>query len=588
MAFLLGWISLDGRPLDHRLWTRLVGRARGRTLHAGSEVDLGHARLYGAVQRPQEPAPLSRIRLAPDAWGYRLCDSAEGDSGDWNAREPLMEAEGPAGSGVTVWVTESRQRVYLQRDLGGQRALHYAAVDGTLLFATGATVLLAHPRISGGLREESIAAYLAGAPPPEQASMFRDIDALAPGGQLEVREGRISHRRFRLRPDESWRALRDHDIVEKTHALIQDAVVRACKGASRIGVLLSAGLDSSSVAAIAARHTPALTAVTYGFDDWPELDERRDVSAFARSLEIGLRAFAADHHGPFAEPDSVVANPDFPCTTPFRRMADLAMDELHRAGACLFLDGNLADHLHAEPREAWSDAVRMRRAGPFLAELRRVLRVHGAGVALRHPGWRRLAARLLRRSQAQALLGQRLREPWRRQLRERLVAGQSMYRDFPRPEQAAFAMDGTAANIVPREQFHAARKGMELRSPFRDRRLMAWMLSLPADFSYRDGHAKWIQRASMRDQLPHEVCWRPKTLSPQAFFAESMRSSEETTRKLCAAAREWLDAFIDDGAAIVPVLQPLALWLDAELGLWLSTSDPADWVDETWRGMATG
>lgn len=568
MAFLLGWISLDGRPLDSEVWARLVARAQARTLFAGTEIELGHARLYAAVQRPHEAAPLRKVRSDRCSWEYLLTDCAGGDSDEWVGPEPPGDSDDPSPCGVVVRASTCTPCAWLKRDLGGQRAIYRAKVEGSLLFATGADVLRAHPSVGSALDEESIAAYLAGAPPPAQSSMFRGIAALAPGEEIEVAHGRIRSCRSWLRPDDSWRQLADQDIVEKTQALIHAAVVNACRGAPRIGVSLSAGLDSSTVAAIAVRHCASLVAATYGFDRWPGLDERPDVGAFAQSLGIELRAFAADDHGTLVEPDQVVSNPDFPCTTPFRRLADLAMDEIGRAGADLYLDGNLADHLYANPVDAWSDVIRMRRFGPFVAELRRVISVYGKSIALKHPGWRRLAARLLRRPQTIPLCESRLREPWRRRVRERLAAEQSRYRDFPRPEQAAFALDGTAANIVPREQFHAAQRGLELRSPFRDPALLRWMLSLPADFSYRDGHCKWVQRASMQELLPHEVCWRPKTGSPQPFFEKSLRIADSTANQMRAIAREWLDEFIDPGAPAAPGLETMASWLDAELGAW--------------------
>jgi asparagine synthase (glutamine-hydrolysing) len=470
-------------------------------------------------------------------------------------------------------MSESMPHAFLQRDLGGQRALYYAEVDQSLCFASGAHVLQAHPRISSTLHEETIAAYLAGAPPPEQASIFRDIAALAPGAELKIEQGSIHRSRRYLRPDDSWRPLRDVEIVEQTRVLIENAVVHACEDTSRLGISLSAGLDSSTVASIAACQNSTLIAVTYGFERWPELDERKEVVAFARSSGIDLREIVADDHGTLVDPERIVSNPDFPCTTPFRRLADLAMDRVRQAGASVYLDGNLADHLYANPRDAWSDAIRMRRIGQFLAELGRVIKLYGKTTALLHPGWRRLASRVLRRPHTQGLLAGRLREPWRKQLRERLAAEQAKYRDFPRPEQAAFALDGTAANIVPREQFHAARKGLELRSPFRDPALMRWMLSLPADLSYRDGHCKWLQRASMQNKLPPEVCWRPKTLSPQPFFTASLQTATNHIHELRMAAREWLEAMVEPGESTITGANAFIPWLDAELGLWITQDD---------------
>ena len=146
----------------------------------------------------------------------------------------------------------------------------------------------------------------------------------------------------------------------------------------------------------------------------------------------------------------------------------------------------------------------------------------------------------------------------------------------------------TLANTVPLEQFHAARMGLELRMPFRDPALMAWMPSLPADFSYRDGHRKWVQRAWMQHLLPDDVCWRPKIPSLQAFLVDSLKAAECVFAQRRAAAREWLEAFIEPGKAVGIENNLYAPWLDAEFGYWLSAAVQAKSADWTMPRAAAG
>ena len=56
----------------------------------------------------------------------------------------------------------------------------------------------------------------------------------------------------------------------------------------------------------------------------------------------------------------------------------------------------------------------------------------------------------------------------------------------------------------------AARYGVELRSPFVDRGLVEFCLSLPNDQLQRHGWTKWILRQVLIDEVPGSVVWRPK------------------------------------------------------------------------------
>jgi asparagine synthase (glutamine-hydrolysing) len=86
-------------------------------------------------------------------------------------------------------------------------------------------------------------------------------------------------------------------------------------------------------------------------------------------------------------------------------------------------------------------------------------------------------------------------------------------------------MDATA------EIFHASRCGVELRHPYRDRRLVEFMLAIPASQLYRQGRYKPILRTAMQGILPEPIRLRsePTVLTP--LFIRGLADKERTTVK---------------------------------------------------------
>jgi asparagine synthase (glutamine-hydrolysing) len=66
----------------------------------------------------------------------------------------------------------------------------------------------------------------------------------------------------------------------------------------------------------------------------------------------------------------------------------------------------------------------------------------------------------------------------------------------------ALPMQGQALEILDRT---ARARGLEVRFPFFDRRLVEFCLALPADQKLRNGYGRYILRAAMQERLPDPV-----------------------------------------------------------------------------------
>lgn len=183
---------------------------------------------------------------------------------------------------LAVWDGAAR-RLVLARDRMGEKPLYYAECDGLLVFASELTALLAHPAVPRELDPESLSTYLTLEYVPAPDTILRGVSKMEPGCALVAEGGRV-------RPTRYWQLdpRPDRPVVPYAEAVLQlrdgldSAVSSRLLSDVPLGVFLSGGIDSSAVAAIAARHG-ALDTFTIGFDE-PSFDERSYASSVARHI----------------------------------------------------------------------------------------------------------------------------------------------------------------------------------------------------------------------------------------------------------------------------------------------------------------
>ena len=175
---------------------------------------------------------------------------------------------------LALW-DERRRRLLVARDRFGIKPLYLAEVDGALAFASEIAPLVA---LDAGteLDPQAIADYLAFGYVPGEATGLATVRRLLPGHALVWEDGR-THRFEWWRPETS----RDAATLEET---LREAVRMHLRSDVPLAVLLSGGLDSSLVAALAASELDEpLNTFTVGFAD-AELDERSHARAVAQAI----------------------------------------------------------------------------------------------------------------------------------------------------------------------------------------------------------------------------------------------------------------------------------------------------------------
>src|SRR5438128_3158349 len=212
---------------------------------------------------------------------------------------------------VAIW-DGRRRRLVLARDRYGIKPLYYRHVGDELRFASE---LRALPR--GEIDLDALEAFLAFNSIPAPYSIFRDVRKLRAGDVLVWEDGEVSLDRYARPGPAAAGELRDGDeaeLVEELRARLRDSVRAHLLSDVPVGVLLSGGVDSAALAALAAQETPEpVHTFTIGFAE-RSFDERADARLVAERYgtehhellvrpepELLLRALAEAFDEPFAD-----------------------------------------------------------------------------------------------------------------------------------------------------------------------------------------------------------------------------------------------------------------------------------------------
>jgi asparagine synthase (glutamine-hydrolysing) len=377
-----------------------------------------------------------------------------------------------------------KDRLLLARDRFGEKPLYLHERDGALLFASEIKGLL-----EAGVRAEtdlaSLRDCLSRRYVPGPRTLFRGIRKLAPGTYALWQHGKLHEARYWTPPDRApYVKSRNRAPLDGFLSALQDAV--ALHPAD--GLLLSGGLDSAVLLALASAQRAAPKTFSLGFAG----DRASELPAAAQAA----RHFGAEHHEIVVTPEELMAHLEYliACRdAPLARPSDLALCRLaSEAGrrAQTVLAGDGCDEVLggyrrylAEVACGGVDAFPARLLAPLVS----AGRFDTASAPLRLNGVRHL---LFNEEPGQEKEEQ---EPDRQNspLRRALYLDQTTWL----PDQLLERIDRAAA-------------GVQLRLPYLDHRIAEYVSALPDELRVHGLTTKRILREAARRLLPAPLARR--------------------------------------------------------------------------------
>jgi asparagine synthase (glutamine-hydrolysing) len=201
---------------------------------------------------------------------------------------------------IALWDARAG-RLLLARDRFGIKPLYYRHVDGELAFASELKAMLELPGFSREIDPRAVSAYLAFNSIPAPLTIFAEARKLPPGCALSWHAGELRESRYaRPRPVPAGEVRRGPAgaLADELREALRDSVRAHLVSDVPVGVLLSGGVDSAGIAALAAgEQGEGVRTFSVGFEEssFDELDRARLVA----------QRYGTDHHEIVLRPDAV-------------------------------------------------------------------------------------------------------------------------------------------------------------------------------------------------------------------------------------------------------------------------------------------
>jgi asparagine synthase (glutamine-hydrolysing) len=184
-----------------------------------------------------------------------------------------------------------RRRLFLARDRAGEKPLYYSLANGALRFASEMKALMADPSFPRHLDAEALECYLAFGFVPGERCILQGTRKLPPAHALtfDLESGKLSvwqYWQLPPAPETNGRSVDEFALLFELEQLLEDAVRRQLVADVPVGVLLSGGVDSSLITAMAVRASRKLQTFTIRFPGYGRLDETEHARLIARHFDI--------------------------------------------------------------------------------------------------------------------------------------------------------------------------------------------------------------------------------------------------------------------------------------------------------------
>ena len=205
---------------------------------------------------------------------------------------------------------------FVARDQVGVKPVYYFLKDGFFAVSSEIRPLLRHPRISLSLDPAAVAEYLAFGNNFGESTLVNGVRKVPPGSFLRVKDGLATAHEYR-NPLTSDPTLLDSAAVRTDlRSLLDDCVASALISDVPVGLMLSGGLDSSTIATLAARHANPASLSSYSVAFGESNDEALVAQRLAADLGMRHRVLTLSRDAVGAEFEGWLAALDYPTANP--------------------------------------------------------------------------------------------------------------------------------------------------------------------------------------------------------------------------------------------------------------------------------
>jgi asparagine synthase (glutamine-hydrolysing) len=444
---------------------------------------------------------------------------------------------------MAVWDRQERT-LHLARDRIGEKPLYYGRIENeqgsAFVFGSELAALRRHPCFKSDIDRGALVSYLRHNYIGGEASIYKGIRKLPPGGMLSVSLARpdpVVHHWW-SGVDAVIRSAGERftgtatEAVDSLESLLRDAVGQQMVADVPLGAFLSGGLDSSTVVALMqSQSSRPVRTFSIGFNE-PGYNEAEHAKAVAKHLGTDHTELYVTHE----QARAVIPKLPSLYSEPFADSSQIPtflVSELARRHVTVSLSGDAGDELfcgynrYLLTSSIWSKAAILPR--PVRRSMARAV------LAIGTRRWDAIGGLF-----SMSLLGDKLHKG-ASLLSSRTISElyRSMVSHWDDPESVVLGATGSPSvlddlsqrlhglgdiermmaldlltylpdDILVKVDRAAMGVSLETRVPFLDHRVVEFAWSLPLSYKLRDGVTKWALREVLYRHVPRALMDRPK------------------------------------------------------------------------------
>jgi len=247
--------------------------------------------------------------------------------------------------GMFAFALIDADKLYLVRDRFGKKPLFYHQSTDTLVFASEIKAI--KPFLSSiRMNDEALHSYLSFLAPTPPHTFYQGIEKLESGEWLCYEHNKVTKHRYYNVLERSFPMISDrNEALERIEEELYRSVGARLDTNVPVAALLSGGLDSAMICAIAARHGKKLPVFTLGYDEYGAYDERVNAAITAEYLGLEHTEVIISQNDFHEHLDELLIHMDEPLNDPAALPLSLLMKKIGSQGYKVVLSGEGSDEL---------------------------------------------------------------------------------------------------------------------------------------------------------------------------------------------------------------------------------------------------
>ena len=462
------------------------------------------------------------------------------------------------GDFTFILYDEVKELTLLFRSFPAGYPLYYVSKNNLLSVSTNPVYLLHRDDITDGLDHEEISLLFAFDFTRTKGNVFSDLMKVEAGELIIVTPDKIEKFKKPMEDifvPETYGT--ESKVIEKYRSIIEESVSQSLFSGQKHAVMLSSGMDSSTLAFFAKheleKEKSSLDAYSWTLPNDSTADESKEIKLLANALDIPLNLYNTESFGPFDALENPILIPDTPYVNSYWYMVAEIYRQASHDGVNIMLNGGFGDMLYRSKNTLLVDIIKYKQFNLLMPELNNIMKKFGyRDMFQKSPEIRAVLKSFTpdillkyRRSKKSVKI-----HPWLSTMaKERVNVSleksnnnvyDKQFKDFE------YALSQYQIGSLGLERYLSGQYGIKRIDPYTNMKLLNFTRGIPTYMVYRNGLTKYFAREAMKGLLPESIRLQPRVGILSDLLSDSFDRNRDMVKQMLLDDRSSWKIYIDE------------------------------------------